>query len=137
MEIESNTNDKSNTKSKELVLPKAKKVQPKKNISKAKSVNAKTKPVTNQKQPQKQKQTRNYPVVTVEKSLIIAQKLKEKNGGNPWSPKDVKEVIEVRDTNKFFYITQASRDFGFTTGTRDAKEIALTEFVVRLFMHQI
>lgn len=71
---------------------------------------------------------RTYPIITVERSLVIAQKLKEKNGGNPWSPNDVKEAINIKDTNKFFYYTQASRDFGFTTGTRDAKEIGLTEF---------
>jgi len=74
------------------------------------------------------KPTRNYPIVTVERSLIIAQKLKEKNGGNSWSPSEVKKAIEVGDSNKFFYITQASRDFGFTVGTRDAREIGLTEF---------
>ena len=74
------------------------------------------------------KPTRNYPIVTVEKSLIIAQKLKEKNGGNSWSPTEVKKAIEVGNTNKFFYITQASRDFGFTVGTRDTSEIGLTEF---------
>lgn len=74
------------------------------------------------------KPSRSYPIVTVEKSLAIAQKIKEVNGGNPWSPKEIREAIEVRDTNKFFYYTQASRDFGFTVGTRDAKEISLTEF---------
>jgi len=74
------------------------------------------------------KPIRNYPIVTVEKSLIIAQKLKEKNGGNPWTPSEVKNAINITDNNKFFYCSQASRDFGFTIGTRAAKEIALTEF---------
>lgn len=74
------------------------------------------------------KPTRTYPIVTVNKSLVIAQKLKEKNGGNAWSPKEIREAIEIRDTNKFFYVTKASRDFGFTSGTRDAQEIALTDF---------
>jgi hypothetical protein len=74
------------------------------------------------------KAARSYPIVTVEKCLIIAQKIKEKNGGNAWAPKEVKEAINVKDTNKFFYHTQASRDFGFTIGTRDSKEIALTDF---------
>ncbi|WP_100612085.1 hypothetical protein [Confluentibacter lentus] len=98
----------------------AKKVSPKK-ATKAKPTNAKTV----KKSP---KPTRNYQIVTVEKSLIIAQKLKEMNGGNPWTPKDVKVAINLTDNNKFFYCSQASRDFGFTIGTRDAKEIALTDF---------
>lgn len=72
--------------------------------------------------------SRNYPLYTVEKSLLIAQKLKEKNGGNPWTPAEVKKAINLTDNNKFFYCSQASRDFGFTLGTRDAKEISLTDF---------
>ncbi|MGN6343452.1 MAG: hypothetical protein ACTHML_20910 [Ginsengibacter sp.] len=72
--------------------------------------------------------TRTYPIVTVEKCLIVAQKLKEKNGGNAWSPAEVKKAIEVGDTNRFFYITKASRDFGFTYGTRNASEIGMTDF---------
>lgn len=74
------------------------------------------------------KPARNYPIYTVEKSLVIAQKIKEMNGGNPWSPKEVKVAINLTDNNKFFYCSQASRDFGFTIGTRDAKEISLTDF---------
>ena len=50
------------------------------------------------------KPIRNYPIVTVEKSLIIAQKLKEKNGGNPWTPTDIKTAINMTDNNKFFYV---------------------------------
>lgn len=74
------------------------------------------------------KPTRTFPIITVEKCLLIAQKLKEKNGGNPWSPKEVRKAIEVGATNKFFYISKASKDFGFTYGTRDTSEIGLTDF---------
>lgn len=73
------------------------------------------------------KVTRNYPSVSLEKCLIIAQKIKELNGGNPWAPKEVANAIEVRDTNKFFYYSAASRDFGLTLGSRDTKEISLTD----------
>jgi hypothetical protein len=76
----------------------------------------------------KSKITRNYPIISLEKCLIIAQKIKELNGGNPWSPKEVAKAIKVGDTNKFFYYSAASRDFGITTGTWSAKEIALTDF---------
>jgi hypothetical protein len=74
------------------------------------------------------KPTRTFPIITVEKCLVIAQKLKEKNGGNPWSPTEVRKAIEVGDTNRFFYISKASKDFGFTYGTRDTSEIGLTDF---------
>jgi len=100
----------------------------KKPKAKSKSVPAKSKSVPTKFLIKSTKPTRNYPIVTVEKSLIIAQKLKEMNGGNPWSPKEVKVAINLTDNNKFFYCAQASRDFGFTIGARDAKEIALTDF---------
>jgi len=74
------------------------------------------------------KPVRTYPTVTLEKCLIIPQKIKELNGGNAWSPKEVARAIKVGDTNKFYYYSAASRDFGLTTGTRFSKEIALTEF---------
>ena len=71
---------------------------------------------------------RNYPSITLEKCLIIAQKIKELNGGNPWTPKEVAEAIDIRGSEKLFYYTSASRDFGFTAGTSSSKEIALTDF---------
>ncbi|MFA6058238.1 MAG: hypothetical protein WC756_08555 [Taibaiella sp.] len=74
------------------------------------------------------KPKRTYPIITVEKCLVIAQKLKEKNGGNPWASNEVRKAIGIGDTTKFFYISQASRDFGFTVGTRDSFEISLTDF---------
>ena len=74
------------------------------------------------------KPTRNYPIITLEKCLIVAQKIKELNGGNPWSPKEIADAIGIRDNNKLYYYTAASRDFGFTTGTSQTKEIALTDF---------
>jgi hypothetical protein len=69
---------------------------------------------------------RNYPIVTLEKCLIVAQKIKELNGGNPWAPKEVGNAINIRASNKLWYYTSASRDFGITEGTSRASEIALT-----------
>ncbi|MCD2425501.1 hypothetical protein LQ567_22140 [Niabella pedocola] len=100
----------------------AKKVVPKKGLKK-RTPNKKAEKVKKASKP-----TRTFPIITVEKCLVIAQKLKEKNGGNPWSPSEVRKAIEVGDTNKFFYISKASKDFGFTYGTRDASEIGLTDF---------
>lgn len=74
------------------------------------------------------KVSRTYPSISLEKCLVIAQKIKELNGGNAWSPKEVAKAIKVGDTNKFYYYGSASRDFGITIGTRDTKEISLTDF---------
>jgi hypothetical protein len=59
--------------------------------------------------------------------LIIAQKIKELNGGNPWSPREVSRAIKIGDTSKFFYYCAASRDFGITIGSSNTDEISLTE----------
>jgi hypothetical protein len=74
------------------------------------------------------KPSRNYPTVTLEKCLIIAQKLKGINAGNAWDPKELAKAVKINNTSKFYYYCAASRDFGITTGTNTAKEIALTEF---------
>jgi hypothetical protein len=71
---------------------------------------------------------RPFPSVTLLKALPVAQKLKELNGGNPWSPDNIATALEVGPKSpKFFYITAAARDFGLTTGTRDSETIALTD----------
>jgi hypothetical protein len=73
------------------------------------------------------KPTRPYPKVPLSKAIEVAQKIKELNGGNPWTPQQVAEAIDMgsRSTD-FYYVTAASRDFGLTTGTRDTKTITLT-----------
>jgi hypothetical protein len=73
------------------------------------------------------KAKRSYPMITLEKCLIVAQKIKELNGGNTWTPKEVSNAIDIRDQNKLYYYTAASRDFGFTTGTSATKDISLTD----------
>ena len=73
------------------------------------------------------KPIRSYPSITLEKSLVIAQKIKELNGGNAWAPKEVSRAIKIGDTSKFFYYCAASRDFGVTVGSSNAEEISLTE----------
>lgn len=73
------------------------------------------------------KPSRNYPSITLEKSLIIAQKIKELNGGNPWAPREVARAVKIGDTSKFFYYCAASRDFGVTIGSSNTDEISLTE----------
>jgi hypothetical protein len=71
---------------------------------------------------------RPYPSVPLEKALQVAIEIKEKNGGNPWTPEDIALAIGMGPkSSDFYYVTAASRDFGLTTGTRETAEIALTE----------
>ena len=69
-----------------------------------------------------------YPSVPLEKALQIPLKIKELNGGNPWTPDDVAAAISMGPkSSDFYYVTAAARDFGLTTGTRDTASIELTE----------
>jgi len=91
---------------------------------------AKTKAQAQSAKPTKaqRKPNKAYPSVPLEKALQIAYKIKEINGGNPWSPDQVATSIgSGPKSSEFYYITAAARDFGVTTGTRDTKEIALTD----------
>src|SRR5438270_8515389 len=74
------------------------------------------------------KPTRNYPSVALEKALQVAYQIKEKNGGNAWSPDQVAAALAMgAKGTDFYYVTAAARDYGLTTGTRETKEIALTD----------
>jgi hypothetical protein len=74
------------------------------------------------------KARRTYPSATIAAALQIAQKIKELNGGNPWTPADIASAIGVgAKSPNFYYLTAAARDFGLTTGTRDTETIALEE----------
>jgi hypothetical protein len=71
---------------------------------------------------------RPYPAVTLNRALLVPQKIKELNGGNPWASAEVAKAVEMgaRSTN-FYYLTAASRDFGFTLGSRETERIELTD----------
>jgi len=74
------------------------------------------------------KATRTYPKVPLAKALLIAQKIKELNGGEPWTPADIASAIEMGSRSPdFYYVTAASRDFGLTIGSRDTAAISLTD----------
>lgn len=93
-----------------------------------------TKKTTTKKTKKKPAATRNYPRVSLEESLKIAQKIKEFNGGNSWESAEVAKAIGMapRSTN-FWYITASSRDFGFTIGTRDTKKIEIAPLGREIF----
>jgi hypothetical protein len=64
----------------------------------------------------------------LEDSIVVAQKIKELNGGNPWPPADVASSLGVSPkTNAFFYLTASSRDYGLTEGSRDAEKISIAD----------
>lgn len=69
-----------------------------------------------------------FPRATLEQALSIPLSIKEKNGGNPWEPEEVRKAIGAgTGGNAFFYLTAASRDYGLTLGTNSAAKIELSE----------
>jgi hypothetical protein len=69
-----------------------------------------------------------YPIRTLEDALIIPYKIKEYNGGNPWTPQDISSAVgSSKGSSAFYYWTAAARDYGITEGTRDTAEIKLTD----------
>ena len=71
---------------------------------------------------------RAYPSVTITRALVVPQKIKELNGGNPWASAEVAKAVDMgpRSAN-FYYLTAASRDFGLTLGSRETERIELTD----------
>jgi hypothetical protein len=68
-----------------------------------------------------------FPKTTLEKALQIPYAIKDKNGGNPWEPDEIRQVIGVSQGNAWYSQTASSRDYGLTNGTRDTPPISLTE----------
>ena len=68
-----------------------------------------------------------FPRTTLEKALQVPYALKDKNGGNPWEPEEIRKAVGASQGNSWYGQTAASRDYGLTTGTRDSPVIALTE----------
>lgn len=67
-----------------------------------------------------------FPRRTIEDALRIPMTVKTHNGGEPYDPKEIAKALKIGgSTGNFFYLTTASRDYGFTSGTRDSAEIAL------------
>jgi hypothetical protein len=76
----------------------------------------------------RQRVDRPYPRASLEDAIKIPFIIKEKNGGNSWTPDEIASALGMsKNTNPFFYLAAASRDFGFTEGGRDSAKIALTD----------
>jgi hypothetical protein len=68
-----------------------------------------------------------FPRATLQKALQIPYAIKDKNGGNPWEPEEVRKAVGMGQGNPWYYLTAASRDYGLTVGTREAEKISLEE----------
>lgn len=73
-----------------------------------------------------------FPNHSIDECRNIADKLKEVNAGNAWSPADIANALGIGTGDNFFYLTQSSRDYGLTTGTRASTKIELAEIGRRL-----
>src|SRR5436305_779483 len=69
---------------------------------------------------------RPFPAETLEEAIRIPKLIRELNGGNPWPPSEVATALGLTArSNRMWYLSASSRDYGLTTGTRDTDFIAL------------
>jgi hypothetical protein len=69
---------------------------------------------------------RPFPADTLQEAIRIPKLIRELNGGNPWPPAEVAAALGLAPkSNKMWYLSASSRDYGLTTGTRDTDVIAL------------
>lgn len=70
---------------------------------------------------------RPYPRMALSRAVDLAQKIRDLNGGNPWTPKDIAAAVGVapRSTN-FQYLLAAARDFGLVEGSSRADAVTLS-----------
>ncbi len=81
-----------------------------------------------QKSKRKPSLRKRFPSNTIEEARKVAELIKSNNGGNPWSTDQVAKALGFsKGTHEFFYIVAASRDYGFTLGSRDTANIELTD----------
>lgn len=70
---------------------------------------------------------RPYPQKTLEESLTLPKKIKEKNDGKPWATSKVASACGYTNlrTVNFILLTTSARDFGLTVGTNSTETIEL------------
>lgn len=74
-----------------------------------------------------EKPVRSFPQFSIKEAMEIPKIIGLQNAGNPWATEHVASALNTsKANNNFFYLTSASRDYGFTTGTSRAKTIELT-----------
>lgn len=73
------------------------------------------------------KPIRPFPLYSIEDAISVPKAIGSQNAGKPWAPEHVASALNTsKNSNNFFYLTSASRDYGFTTGTSRARTIELT-----------
>ncbi|MGV9213103.1 hypothetical protein ACTFTM_14695 [Micromonospora sp. RB23] len=71
---------------------------------------------------------RPYPRRSLEQALRIPNAIKDYNAGNPWEPSEIAAALNLGPkSGNYYYLTNASRDFGLTDGNRDSSAIKLTD----------
>lgn len=73
---------------------------------------------------------RPYPRRTLEQALRVARALREHNGGQAWPAGEIAKALDIgAKSGNFFYLTSASKQYGYTEGTSRSGggEISLTE----------
>lgn len=74
------------------------------------------------------KAIKKFPSHSIEESLKIPILIKENNGGNPWETEQLAKALNLKKGgNNFYYITASSRDYGFTSGTRETINVELND----------
>lgn len=100
----------------------------KKKISKKAVKKKVTKKKTSKSTAKKAIVERPFPRMSISEALRIPQAIKDKNNGNAYASEDVANAVDLSPKgNQFFYLSAASRDYGFTIGSRDTEKIELTE----------
>lgn len=71
---------------------------------------------------------RLFPHNSLEEALKVPTAIKEKNGGEPFSPEEIAKYCSIGPkTPAFFYLTSSAQTYGLTQGTRNTDEIKLTD----------
>nr|WP_295891089.1 hypothetical protein [uncultured Devosia sp.] len=97
-----------------------------KSVASAQSGSDKSPPKKVETKPRRAAIVRPYPVFSLEKTLVIAQALKDKNAGNPWAPNQVARAIGIGEKSSALdQLARASQLYGLTTGARSASAISL------------
>jgi len=123
--IENNNNIKETTIGADTICQEG---EEQKKSSEDKVVSEEESPVSlSKKRTRSEKPIRTFPQYSIKNAIQIPQIIGKKNAGNPWAPEHVASALGTsKQNNSFFYLTSASRDYGFTTGTSKAKTIELT-----------
>ena len=73
------------------------------------------------------KPVRAFPQYSIREAIKVPKIIGAQNAGNPWAVEHIATALDTsKGANSFFYLTSASRDYGFTIGTSRARAIELT-----------